>query len=208
MKRELKCFATSVFKKSYDASDLFNVLFVSWEVALLLHVLNSIFLEWYRYFKNILKNSFVYIFQCNHILFLQCNYNIHMRLLVPSLKKPRTHFTSHKLIHKSILYCYAYNSTWKTVFCILTEFIFYGKLSRTSAWLFRAVCEWFFLSCWRVRPIEKLVRTGSSRLQASQFLRTIDYNQFSKEIEEKILCIICTPPLVCGLCGKAYFYCN
>lgn len=126
----------------------------------------------------------------------------------PRWKKPRTHFTSHKLIHKSILYCYAYNSTWKTVFCILTEFIFYGKLSLPSAWLFRAVCEWFFLGCWRVRPIEKLVRTGSSRLQASQFLRTIDYNQFSKEIEEKILCIICTPPLICGLCGKEYFYCN
>lgn len=130
MKRELKCFATSVFKESYDASDLFNVLFVSWEVALLLHVLNSIFksfwktkriLEWYRCFKNILKNSFVYIFQCNHILFFQCNYNIHMRLLVPSLKKPRTHFTSHKLIHRTILYCYAYNSTWKTIFCILTR---------------------------------------------------------------------------------------
>lgn len=43
MKRELKCFATSVFKESYDASDPFNILFVSWEVALLLHVLNSIF---------------------------------------------------------------------------------------------------------------------------------------------------------------------
>lgn len=113
-----------------------------------------------------------------------------MRLLVPSLKKPRTHFTSHKRIHKSILYCYAYISTWKTIFCILIEFIFYGKLSLPSAWLFRAVFEWFFLGCWRVRPIEKLVRTGSSRLQASQFLRTIDYNQFSKEIEEKILCII------------------
>lgn len=127
---------------------------------------------------------------------------------MPSFKKPRTHFTSHKLIHKSILYCYAYNSTWKTIFCILTEFIFYGKLSLPSAWLFRAVCEWFFLGCWRVRPIEQLVRTGSFRLQASQFLRTIDYNQFSKEIEEKILCIICTPPLICGLCRKAYFYCN
>lgn len=40
-----------------------------------------------------------------------------MRLLVPSLKKPQTHFTSQKLVHKSILYCYAYNSTWKTIFC-------------------------------------------------------------------------------------------
>lgn len=68
-------------KKVMTQANLFNVLFVSWEVALLLHVLNSIFksfwktkriLEWYRCFKNILKNSFVYMFQCNHILFLQC----------------------------------------------------------------------------------------------------------------------------------------
>lgn len=77
MKRELKCFATSVFKESYDVSDLFNVLFVSWEVALLLHVLNSNFksfwktkriLEWYRCFKNILKISFVYILMYSNVI--------------------------------------------------------------------------------------------------------------------------------------------
>lgn len=92
---------------------------------------------------------------------------------LPSFKKPRTHFTSHKLIHKSILHWYAYNSTWKTIFCILIEFIFYGKLSLTSAWLFGAVCEWFVLGCWRVRPIEKLVRTGSSRLQENYWLQSV-----------------------------------